>query len=151
MESLKDVMPYFGLLVSVIGLLYVHFGVIMKLKDDMAKIKDDSSKCISDLQTDVGKIKLQTELFWGIVEKNVVNMIKNTPEDSTYDIYLEKFLQRTIKLDEAVELRSMLNEKASTEKDSLFGYVIILGRIGVMIEDLMQKECHEQRVVDSIR
>lgn len=125
MEDLKTLLPILALLISVTGLLYQHFGVIMKLKDDIAIIK-----------TDTATIKVQTDLFWHIIENRTADLLKSYPTHLSKDILIDKYKNRELSLSDAEELRTILNGEQQQIKDNQFAYILTIARLEQVIYQL---------------
>jgi hypothetical protein len=151
MEDIKTFLAILSMLISIIGLLYLHFGVIMKLKDDIAKVKEDSTRDLIETNSKLDKMCVKTDLFWQIIEGKVVNVLKSFPTDLGKDILLDKLIEKSLTLPEAEKLRTTLDGEMQLTKDNLFAYVLVLARLEQLIYDLRNEGCNEQRMVNFIR
>jgi hypothetical protein len=151
MEDIKTFLAILSMLISIIGILYLHFGVIMKLKDDIAKVKEDSTRDLIETNSKLDKMCVKTDLFWQIIEGKVVNVLKSFPTDLGKDILLDKLIEKSLTLPEAEKLRTTLDGEMQLTKDNLFAYVLILARLEQLIYDLRNEGCNEQRMVNFIR
>jgi hypothetical protein len=151
MEDIKTFLAILSMLISIIGILYLHFGVIMKLKDDIAKVKEDSTRDLIETNSKLDKMCVKTDLFWQIIEGKVVNVLKSFPTDLGKDILLDKLIEKSLTLPEAEKLRTTLDGEMQLTKDNLFAYVLVLARLEQLIYDLRNEGCNEQRMVNFIR
>jgi len=151
MEDIKTLLAILSMLISIIGLLYLHFGVIMKLKDDIAKVKDDNSKDLIEVNSKLDKMCVKTDLFWQIIEGKVVDVLKSFPTYLEKDILLDKLSDKSLTLSEAERLRTTLDGEMKLTKDNQFAYILILARLEQLIYDLRNEVPNDQRIFNTVR
>jgi hypothetical protein len=132
---------YLGIAVAIAGFLITYFGFIRSQQDravshenrmtllegkvtDLAKREDACP--ISDLEKEVERLKLQSELFWTVLQPHLANII-HSPIHVRRDELVDKFVKGTATHDEMVELDPMLcdeiKEHASVEAALLLAQV----------------------------
>jgi hypothetical protein len=151
MEDIKTLLAILSMLISIIGLLYLHFGVIMKLKDDIAKVKDDNTKDLIEVNSKLDKMCVKTDLFWQIIEGKVVDVLKSFPTYLEKDILLDKLSDKSLTLSEAERLRTTLDGEMKLTKDNQFAYILILARLEQLIYDLRNEVPNDQRIFNTVR
>lgn len=139
MTELKDILPVIAILISISGLAYQYFAIILKLKEDIGKGKEDLGKDIGELRTKISSLETKTELFWRCIEGKVVDMLKTYPTDLDKDVLLDKLSEKSLTLREAEELRTILNCELERADNNQFAYILALGRIEQLIYDLRDR------------
>lgn len=121
-----------ALLVSVAGLLWQHFGVVLKLKGEISCIREDLGSRISKVETKV-------ELFWGALGEVVKSMVQQ-PIHFRKDELMDKLDDpEKISTGELVELKGMLTCELRdlTERKDLKAifYGLALYKVGLILVD----------------
>jgi len=134
MEDVKVVLPFIITITAmIIGFVYQHFGVIMKLKED-------NSKTLLDLSTRITTVETKIELFWRCVEGKMVEILKSYPTNLLKDVLLDKFKEKSLNLREAEQLRTILDCELVNSSEKKFAYIMILGRLEQVIYNLKGNE-----------
>jgi hypothetical protein len=134
MEDVKVVLPFIITITAmIIGFVYQHFGVIMKLKED-------NSKTLLDLSTRITTVETKIELFWRCVEGKMVEILKSYPTNLLKDVLLDKFREKSLNLGEAEQLRTILDCELVNSSGKKFAYIMILGRLEQVIYNLRGNE-----------
>jgi len=134
MEDVKVVLPFIITITAmIIGFVYQHFGVIMKLKED-------NSKTLLDLSTRITTVETKIELFWRCVEGKMVEILKSYPTNLLKDVLLDKFKEKSLNLGEAEQLRTILDCELVNSSEKKFAYIMILGRLEQVIYNLKGNE-----------
>ena len=134
MEDVKVVLPFIITITAmIIGFVYQHFGVIMKLKED-------NSKTLLDLSTRITTVETKIELFWRCVEGKMVEILKSYPTNLLKDVLLDKFKEKSLNLREAEQLRTILGCELVNSSEKKFAYIMILGRLEQVIYNLKGNE-----------
>jgi len=134
MEDVKVVLPFIITITAmIIGFVYQHFGVIMKLKED-------NSKTLLDLSTRITTVETKIELFWRCVEGKMVEILKSYPTNLLKDVLLDKFKEKSLNLGEAEQLRTILDCELVNASEKKFAYIMILGRLEQVIYNLKGNE-----------
>lgn len=84
--------------ISIVGLLFQHFGVIGALKERLTALET------------------KVELFWGIVEREMVNIL-HSPHAPERDWYLDRIKAGTITEEEAGVLLHILRQDLDEAKE----------------------------------
>ncbi len=111
-----------ALVVSVLGLLFQHLGVITDIKERLTRLET------------------KTELFWKCIEENMVKLLKSYPTNPRKDILLDKMLHNELNLESAQELRTVLKgemdiELAESNNSNALTYVLVISRLEQIIFD----------------
>jgi len=137
--ELKDFLPIIAIFVSITGLLYQYFGVILKIREDMGKDKESISKDIGEIKSKISSLETKTELFWRCIEGKVVDMLKTYPTNIDKDVLLDKFKENSLTIEEAERLRTALNCEIQNTQDKQFAYILAIARLEQLIYDLRNK------------
>lgn len=137
--ELKDFLPIIAIFVSITGLLYQYFGVILKIREDMGKDKESISKDIGEIKSKISSLETKTELFWRCIEGKVVDMLKTYPTNIDKDVLLDKFKENSLTIEEAERLRTALNCEIQNTQDKQLAYILALARLEQIIYDLRNK------------
>lgn len=115
-----------GFILSVVGMLYQHFGVIMKLQQQ-----------ISDVKGEVDSLKVKVEPFWKLVETNLPQLLMH-PTSKEKDILLAKMASGDLPLDEAYHLRALLMEDCANIANPQLAVarVLVMARLEQRIMEL---------------
>jgi hypothetical protein len=105
----------------VIGWLVNYFSVIVKIKEDIADLK------------------AVVNLFRKGLEVKVADMLKSYPTNLSKDILLEKYKRRELTLDEAVTLRTILQEEMRCNSEKAAVYALALATLEPLIYELKKR------------
>jgi len=120
-----------GFLMTVIGLVYQHFGVIMKLQQQ-----------ISDVKGEVDELKVKVEPFWNLVEKNLPQLLMHLTTKEK-DILLAKLSSGDLPLDEAYHLRAILMEDCvspTANPQLIVARLLVMARLQQRITEMNKKK-----------
>ncbi len=124
-----------ALIVSVVGVLWQYFGVILRLKDEVHQIQDT-------LKSDVGKVKerlirleTKTDLFWKTVEENVPRLLMH-PHTARRDELLLRMSDGQLNASEIAELLHDLESSVSQEpRDLQLATILLIVRLKHRLAD----------------
>ncbi len=136
MQLTIEILFSFGaILIAVSGLIYQHFGTIMKLKkelqDDLGKIAKKLSELEVKAESRLIALETKIDLFWNFVQKEVTGLLKQ-PVHMRKDELLEKFKEDEISVEDLKELKTILKtEMNERNKDDpkIMQYVLVVASI----------------------
>jgi hypothetical protein len=120
MENL--ILPIVAIGISILTVVFLYFGPIVKLKEDVADLKSI------------------VDLFRKGLEAKVIDMLKSYPTNLIKDTLLDKFKRRELTLDEAITLRTILCEEMRVDKEKALAYALALSLLEPVIHELKGKE-----------
>jgi len=150
-EIIKTFLSITAIFISLAGILFTYFGLILKIKEDIEKDKEQILAIITDIRIHLGNLEIKGELVWRCIESKAVEMLKSYPTFLDKDLLLEKFNERSLTVSDAEQLRMILGnemklvEIANTDK---FCYLLILGRLEQVIYELRQEAVHGKPISD---
>ncbi len=109
--TFEVLISFTSLLATVIGLTMQYFGVIVGVKERLSKIE------------------VKTDLFWGLVQQNLPNLLHadHTPRK---DFLLGKMQEDKLTRDEMLELEKMLEEEMKhTAPDKILTYIFVIAAL----------------------
>lgn len=124
-----------AIIIAVVGLLFQHFGVIARIKEEMGRENTLIRERISALET-------KTDLFWKIVETEVAERLKS-PAHKRKDDLLDKMKAHSLTLEEAEELAEIVKAEYNNpheRKHIELGYILVIGRLEQIMHELRAKE-----------
>jgi hypothetical protein len=138
-QSTVDALTYtIGLLLAITGFFLVRVIMdVSQFKKDFSEFKE---KEFSDFKAEIATMKLQTELWWEIIRKHTATLLMSYPTAICKDVLLDKMAHKELTLDDAYTLRTILSEEMKLEKKDKLIYVLALGSIELVINDLKPRE-----------
>jgi hypothetical protein len=129
MEEVIKILPFAAILISFAGILYTYFGVVLKLKEDIG----NSNERLASLE-------VKTDLFWRCIENKAGDLLKTFPTDKEKDLLLDKLKERSLSLQEAEMLRTILDgEMGMDDSKDKFCYILLIARLEQIIHDLRKE------------
>jgi len=108
---------------TVAGLAFQHFSVLSKIKERLTSLET------------------KTDLFWKIIEGNVVKLLKTYPTNIDKDILLDKLSNGELVITEAERLRTVLsNELENTKKNNKLAYILVVARLEILLTEIKNKK-----------
>lgn len=141
MEEFTKTLPYIGIFISFATLLFIYFGVVLKIKEDIAK-----------LDSRLGSQEVKTDLFWRCIEYKAGELLKSYPTDKEKDLLLDKLRERSLSLQGAEILRTILDGEMGMDgsKDK-FCYILLIARLEQIIHDLRKEAKIGQPIIDHFK
>jgi len=121
--SIANVISIIALIVAVGGLMLQYYGVILKMKEDIAGMRskcnpEQRAKDFSNLVSEVTQLSVKVAPFWEVVSTHIPQLLK-MPHTLRKDDLLQKMVDRTLTYDEAVELQSLLDKEGTEQSKEL--------------------------------
>ena len=108
---------------TVAGLAFQHFSVLSKIKERLTSLET------------------KTDLFWKIIEGNVVKLLKTYPTNIDKDILLDKLSNGELVITEAERLRTVLSsELENTKKNNKLAYILVVARLEILLTEIKNKK-----------
>lgn len=152
--------------IAIVGLVltnaWQYFGVILKLKDDLANgLKQQSNDFNSAIQkqnetfneimqrqneklnglcVSVGRIEEHDSIFWESIKARAIDSLKTYPTNLNLDTLLDKFKENVLTLAEAEDLRTALDCELMKKKENQWGYILIIARLKQIINDMRKEQ-----------
>src|SRR4030042_4758740 len=116
MEEVIKILPFVAILISFASILYTYFGVVLGLKED-----------ISNSNERLASLEVKTDLFWRCIENKAGDLLKSYPTAKEKDLLLEKLKERSLSIQEAEMLRTILDGEMGMDgsKDK-FCYILLI-------------------------
>ncbi len=187
MEEFLKILPFIALGAPFAGFLYTYFAMILSIKKEHAQATKEIMARIDKLEREHNKSReevlqkiaeseartaeriaktdahlsasdTKTDLVWRCIETRAADILKTFPSDVDKDVLLDKFKERSLDIDEAERLRTILKgefkeslEKESEDAKDPFCYLVVLGRLEQVLYDLRhtQENGVAQRDVDN--
>ncbi len=106
-----------------VGFVYQQFAVLSHIKERLASLET------------------KVELFWSAIESKIVTMLKS-PTHLRKDELLDKLLNHSISMEEAIELSRIMSEETYGKRDGAkeIASCLMTGRLQQLIIDLEKKK-----------
>ena len=136
MEELNIWAPGIGIIFTMVALLYNYFCIILKIKEDKTKSDIEFARELSEIKIHVAAMSTKLDIFWRCVEERAIDILKSFPSNVGKDVLLDKLKERSLNLDEAERLRTILIEEAKVKDTNKFVYIMFIGRLEQIILEL---------------
>lgn len=127
-EKDMNLIPIVAAFISILGLVYMYFGVIFGIKEQMAKMGERQAR-----------LEVKADLFWKTIEDNVVKLLKTYPSNVPKDVLLDMMVRGELSLENARLLRTILieeNKNTIKNPQDPLAYALVLGRVEQIILEM---------------